>query len=203
MIVGRIGRLLESHKMTHIAKTKNPLQIIGLVGPSGVGKSAVASVLMEHHGYRNVPMAGPLKRMLTAGGLTYGEVYGVHKERPSDILGGKTPRHAMQTLGTEWGRDLIHPDIWVNMWTAAYRRDAVESGYGKLQPVVADDVRFENEVEMIRRLGGTIVEVCRPHYAYSGAHRSEVGVERPHHVISNTGDLALLRSQVGKFMKGW
>ena len=175
-------------------------KIIGLVGPSGSGKSAAAKVLTNTYGFRLAPMAGPLKRMLIAGGLQYDDVYGGLKEVPNDILGGQTPRHAMQTLGTEWGRDHIHPDIWVNMWTASYRRDAVESGYGLLQPVVVDDVRFDNEVQAIRDLGGVIVEVFRPGAVYSTTHRSEKGVGIIDARINNTGDLTHLRLQVKYFM---
>ena len=178
-----------------MTKTDNPLNIIGLVGPAGAGKSAVAKMLANTHGYRIAPMAGPLKQMLIAGGLAHEDVYGEHKERPSDLLGGQTPRHAMQTLGTEWGRDLIHPDIWVNMWTRAYEK----LGCGtprKVQPIVADDVRFANEVDAIKRLGGTIVEVRRPHYGYSRSHRSETGLGKADQYIGNAGDLNLLQAQV-------
>ena len=172
-------------------------QIIGLTGPAGAGKSAVAKILMNTYGYRLAPMAGPLKQMLIAGGLSHDDVYGEHKERPSDILGGQTPRHAMQTLGTEWGRDLIHPDIWVNMWTDAYQRIVRTGSLVPKQPVVADDVRFENEVKAIRDLGGVIVEVKRPYYGYSTAHRSEGGVGKTDRYISNNLGLDLLQAQVG------
>ena len=174
-------------------------KIIGLVGPTLSGKSSAAKVLTYTHGYRLAPMAQPLKNMLIAGGLTHADVYGEHKECPSILLGGRTPRHAMQTLGTEWGRDLIHPDLWVNMWVARYETTA---SYANPQPVVADDVRFDNEAEAIRKLGGIIVEVCRPSAAYSSAHRSEKGIGVIDCRIHNTGSIADLRDKIRDVVEG-
>jgi hypothetical protein len=44
----------------------------------------------------------------------------------------------MVTLGTEWGRDAVHPDLWVRLWAASGPRTS---------RVVVEDVRFPNEVE--------------------------------------------------------
>lgn len=176
-------------------------KIIGLTGPTGAGKSMVAKILANTHGYRIAPMAGPLKQMLIAGGLSHEDVYGEYKERPSDILGGQTPRHAMQTLGTEWGRDLIHPNIWVNMWRAAY--DKLGGGVPRsIQPIVADDVRFENEADLILDLGGIVVEVARPGCSYSAVHRSEAGLPAINGRIHNTKDITHLRGIVSDMVAG-
>ena len=174
-------------------------KIIGLVGPSGAGKSETARVLVNTHGYRLAPMAGPLKKMLMAGGLHHSDVYGARKETPNTLLGGRTPRHAMQTLGTEWGRGMIHPDIWVNMWVNAYERvTRITHTASALQPVVVDDVRFENEVVAIHKLGGVIIKVARQGVYYSTAHDSERGVSAAmvDYVVFNTGDLIHLKREV-------
>jgi hypothetical protein len=56
----------------------------------------------------------------------------------------------MQTLGTEWGRDLIGPDFWVGIWEAKVRQ-LLRGGVN----VVADDCRFPNELAAALRLGGS------------------------------------------------
>ena len=177
---------------------RNP-KIIGIVGPTLSGKSSAAKVLTNTYGYRLAPMAQPLKNMLITGGLTHADVYGEHKERPNVLLGGRTPRYAMQTLGTEWGRDLIHPDLWVNMWAANYETAA---SHVNPQPVVADDVRFDNEAEVIRNLGGIIVEICRPGAKYSTSHRSEKGIGVIDYRIHNTGNISDLRDKVKDVVEG-
>ena len=129
-------------------------RIIGLTGRAGTGKSTAALYLVEHREFIRVPFAAPLKRMLRSLGLTDRETDGDLKEQPCDLLMGKTPRFAMQTVGTEWGRALIHPDLWVELW----RRDAARllmSGHC----VVADDCRFPNEASAIRSLGGKLIGI--------------------------------------------
>ena len=64
-------------------------------------------------------------------------------------MGGKTPRWAMQSLGTEWGRDLIHNDLWINAW-----KSTLPDGN-----IVVDDIRFLNEVETIQDEGGYIINI--------------------------------------------
>jgi hypothetical protein len=87
-------------------------------------------------------------------------------------------------LGTEWGRDLIHPDIWVIAARAQIER------YGDAD-IVFDDVRFENEASMIRELGGLIIHVDRLGNDDNDRHRSEDGIydQTADRFIDNDGDL--------------
>ncbi|WP_296584874.1 deoxynucleotide monophosphate kinase [Xanthobacter sp.] len=127
--------------------------IIGFAGRAGAGKTTAAQHLVQHHGFERVRFAGPLKAMMRALGCTEEEVDGARKEMPCDLLGGRTPRLAMQWLGTEWGRDMIAPDLWTRAWEYA--------AAGKPR-VVVDDVRFPNEVEAVRRLGGVVLQLIAP-----------------------------------------
>jgi hypothetical protein len=110
------------------------------------------------------PFAGPIKNMMAAVGLNDEQMNGSLKETPCDLLSGHTPRYAMQTLGTEWGRIAMHQDFWVNLWL------------GNLPPnrdVVADDVRFQNEVKTIRDAGGIVIQIERPGTGALASHSSE------------------------------
>ncbi|MFG1332002.1 deoxynucleotide monophosphate kinase [Xanthobacter autotrophicus] len=124
--------------------------IIGFAGRAGAGKTTAARHLIEHHGFERVRFAGPLKDMMRALGCTEDEIDGSRKEVPCDLLGGRTPRQAMQWLGTEWGREMIAPDLWTRAWAYA--------AAGKPK-VVVDDVRYPNEVDVIRALGGVVIEI--------------------------------------------
>lgn len=144
------------------------IRLIALTGPAGAGKSTAAKHLVARHGYRVEKFAGPLKDMLRGFGLTERHIEGDLKEVPCDLLGGKTPRYAMQTLGTEWGRDLISPSLWVDTWSSRAATGLV----------VCDDCRFPNEAAAVRALGGVIVRVVRVgHERPGGDHVSEAGQE--------------------------
>jgi hypothetical protein len=152
--------------------------IIAFTGPIGSGKSFAAKYLEEAHGFDVHKMAGPLKNMLRAVGLTERHIEGDLKEVPCEVLCGKTPRLAMQTLGTEWGRDIIGADLWVNLW-----RHTLPKG-----DVVCDDVRFPNEAAMLRSMGGIIVKIERDGFEAKTTHASEafIGIA-PHITIRNDG----------------
>lgn len=129
-------------------------KLIGITGRAGVGKSTAAKYLVQDKGFICVPFAAPLKKMLRSIGLTDRETDGDLKEQPCDILLGQTPRKALQYLGTEWGRELIHPELWIELWRREAQR-LLAAGHG----VVADDCRFPNEAAILRKLGGKIIGI--------------------------------------------
>ena len=129
--------------------------VIGLKGRAGSGKSTAAQYLVARHGYAVVKFAGALKSMLSAIGLTVAEIEGCLKEQPCDLLCGRTPREAMILLGTEWGRELIHPELWIRLW----KRRAEDAMARGAKGIVADDCRFYNEAAAVRDLGGIVIEI--------------------------------------------
>lgn len=127
--------------------------LIGLCGPEGAGKSTAAKLIAGTYRLPVWPFAGPLKRMIEALGVDPRHLYGTpaDKAEPLALFGGQTARHAMQTLGTEWGRQCIGSDFWVRAWLAT-----VPAG-----GAIADDVRFPNEAEAVLNAGGVMVRVIR------------------------------------------
>jgi len=127
------------------------IKLVGLLGRKGAGKDTAALALLER-GYQNVKFAGALKDMLrcllTYQGLDVQTaermVEGDLKEIPTPYLCGQTPRFAMQTLGTEWGRILIADGLWI---AAAIERASEH-------PTVFTDVRFPNEMQAVVDAGG-------------------------------------------------
>lgn len=134
-------------------------KIIGICGRKGSGKSALCDELVkwQYPQARRIPFAKALKEGLGAMGVPPGCLYlPDQKERPQALLGGRTGRYAMQTLGTEWGRDLMGEDFWVNMW----HRQVEQEPFGV---VIVDDIRFDQELEAVRSYpGALIVGIDRP-----------------------------------------
>lgn len=166
--------------------------IIGFCGPIGAGKTTAALHLVEAHGFDRVRFAGPLKAMLKALGLTDRELDGDLKESPCALLGGQTPRWALQALGTEWGRMLIHADLWINAWRAASK---------PYLNVVADDVRFPNEVAAIHSMGGRVYRVVRSSVEdRAGSHASEGNKLDCDGYVINNGSLADLGGEIDRLL---
>lgn len=171
-------------------------RIVGITGAAGAGKDTVAEVLVIL-GARRYGFADPLKLALNAiFGWTI-EMWDDRewKETPQEPH-GRSPRYLAQTIGTEWGRDLVHPNLWVMVAAELKKNDA--------RPWVLADVRFPNEAKWIRDAGGVIIEVIRPgHEPIEGNHVSEVGLERGliDHTIINDRGINDLRDEVIKLLR--
>lgn len=140
--------------------------VIGLVGATGAGKTTLANHLATAFSYVRLSMAEPLKEMLLALGLSPADVSGPPEQRarPHRLLGGKSARFALQTLGTDWGRNRISPDIWTN---AIYDRivsikDPIRRPQGEQVRIIIDDLRFPNDWAMLDRVGGVLIRIRRP-----------------------------------------
>jgi hypothetical protein len=166
------------------------MMLIGFAGPAGCGKDTAGRFLIEEYGFEHVSFAAPLKRALEAMGFPTPQTQD-EKEAVIPWLGASW-RHLAQTLGTEWGRSLIHPDLWVML---ALR------GLEDTERYVFTDVRFENEAAQIRRCGGLVVHIRGRAHAMteeSAKHASEQGLSiyASDYVLSNSGSLKHLQEQV-------
>lgn len=155
----------------------------------GCGKTTLAN-LLEPYEFEVYSFADPLREMIAVILRAIG--YDAHKimrcfffdlkEVPIPELGGRTPRFLLQTIGTEWGRDLITPEIWTNIMAARLR-----NGTG---PIVVDDLRFPNEHEMLRRQGAVLVRIDRPGFERSGDHVSDGALDNYVFDVRITNDAA-------------
>lgn len=106
-------------------------------------------------------------------------------EKPKAVY--LTSRYALQTLGTEWGRN-CYPNVWVayairvhkclqeggwaydqkrGLYTVSVLMDRRKNPDAMMWPkihVVVSDVRFRNEVEELKKAGGLVLKVVRPGY---------------------------------------
>ncbi len=149
--------------------------LIALIGPKGSGKTLLSKYLESKYNYTPTSFATPIKLMLETllsyqnldKEIIHHMLYGNLKEEETEYLGWRSPRYAMQTLGTEW-RILITRNLWVNIW-----ENKTYSQLSRGEKISIDDVRFLHEAEAIKNLGGKIILISRQGYNPSITHTSE------------------------------
>ena len=74
-----------------------------------------------------------------------------------------TPRILLQLLGTECGRNIIHPNIWVNALMSKYKPyyTSYHDGIELFPNWIITDVRFNNELQAVKDKGGISIRVNR------------------------------------------
>jgi len=165
------------------------------------GKTTVARHLETVKKFCRIPMAETIKRMMREMmldcGMTHEEIDKMeagNKAYPFSSLSSTTLRRAYQTLGTEWGRNCIDPDIWLNIWNRKVNEHMSVWGEG----VVCDDIRFENEFNRVLNMGGEMWCITRG-ANIRPAHASESyepSMNKFTHVIHNDGDFKDLINKI-------
>ena len=186
--------------------------LIGVVGLIGSGKGTVSDRLEQKHHFRKDSFAKSLKdavssmfnwdREMLEGKTDESRAW---REKP-DVFWSKrfgkdvTPRWVLQYFGTEVMRQGMHDSIWIDSCMARYD--------GK--PTVIADTRFENEIKIIREMGGSILLVKRGqdpdwftdyvegNVVPKNVHLSEYAWAKSEydHLITNDGTLEDLHSKI-------
>lgn len=205
--------------------------IIGLVGFAGSGKGTVGDILVERYDFTRLSFADSLKDAVSAifgwpRHLLEGDTKQSREFREcrdefwSDRFGyDVTPRHILQQMGTEAGRDVFHKDIWIH---TVERKIKYKQEWEFEDNFVIPDVRFPNEIEAIRKWGGFIVRVVRGNepswfdiarkannekntdlMSEYNIHYSEwawIG-QQFDYLISNNGTITMLEADVGHLLR--
>lgn len=158
----------------------NNCSFIGLTGPMGTGKTTFAQEITilarESYNFQPyyveiIPFASTLKMMLAFTDLHSVDVImrassnfhelsdalinQTNQRKNQPLMNNVSMRKAAQTLGTEWGREIIDPDIWVELWyqmvelriAEIQRQRHYDNGHIIF---IADDIRFPNEINVTR-----------------------------------------------------
>jgi len=144
---------------------QNKPRLLGIVGFIGSGKGTVGDYLVSAYGYRSMSFAHTLKdtvaaifgwpRDLLEGNTQQGRAW---RDVPDPYWSSKmnrdvTPRWVLQHIGTDVMRDHFIDNIWV--WSL--EKNLINND----QPTVITDVRFPNEIKMVRDLYGELIWVRR------------------------------------------
>jgi hypothetical protein len=176
---------------------------VGLSGWARTGKDTVASVLVENYGYKRVSFADPMREALRrlspnirlADMSSVPLASAVHGMGWEDLKGmSPDVRELMQRMGTEVGRDMFGQNFWVDLAI-----NNIPDG----SKVVFADVRFPNEAEAIKALGGEVWRVMRSGVGPANDHISEHALNDYHafdQLLSNNGSLEELAEKVKNIM---
>jgi len=138
--------------------------IIGICGLIGSGKGTVGDILVEQ-GYKKVSFADKLKdgvatifgwnRAMLEGDTDESRTW---REQPDEFWSNETkievtPRLVLQLFGTDCLRNGFYDGVWVSL----LKKYILDNPGDYVIP----DVRFRNEQNMIRELGGKVWQVKR------------------------------------------
>ena len=101
-----------------------------------------------------------------------------------------SPRHILQHMGTEIARKLVCDDVWIRIFKSKVNESE--------RHIVCSDVRFPNEVNAIKELGGHALYVSRPSVedAVRGHSSEQLTSDSFDVIIDNSGDLLNTQSDV-------
>ena len=171
-------------------------KLIGIYSPAPQSGKTLTATVLAHRGYQPVSFAEPLKRMMVEFLMSFGyekdeavKLSWVDKAVVIPDL-NVSCRYLLQTLGTDWGRNLVCDDVWIRAWKAR------ASIFNK---VIVDDVRFPNEADAVKDLGGELWKIVRPSAGHDWSHISEGALDdcdKFDRIIENTGTLEEFRAKI-------
>lgn len=118
--------------------------VLGITGGIGSGKDTFC----DYTGFRKIGFADALK--YTCQDLT-GHDYTLRETKDMEIWPGVTGRKVLETIGAVMRS--LNENYWVDI--------VIDQTFWS-NNVVIPDVRYENEIERIRSLGGKIIRINRP-----------------------------------------
>lgn len=126
-----------------------------------------------------------------------------------------TPRKLLQLVGTECGRDIIHPSVWVNSTMSEYNifrafdvlnmeDKHIERLYEQKESQwIITDVRFPNELKAIEGREGFVIRIEKEDGHFSkDIHPSETALDNAEfkYVLQHQKDLNILVEQVKEIL---
>lgn len=179
-------------KKDRLEETRVP-KLIGISGKRYAGKSKIAARhLIDMYGFRQVSLATPLKLEVISLGF---DADVVCLEKPPHI------RELLISLGKAHRAEDI--DYFVKKMVH-YAAGCLNVGI----PVVVDDVRFENEVHAIERLGGVILRLNRhdplikpDRFSMDETETALDGFKFPYTCTAKTGEFKVITDYIDTMMR--
>jgi len=173
------------------------MTLVGLVGTKGVGKDTVGDYLA---GYTKRAFATPIKQACAILFDLPPHIFEGDDKELCDERHGMSPRQMLQMVGTDFFRDKVDADFWIKHFQHWYSQHQSDN-------IVVTDLRFQNEVDAIKDLGGIVVRITRPHgtgrHTIVDTHVTEQGVATLQGVdyhVENDSTLEHMYTQIDKLL---
>lgn len=149
------------------------MKIVGISGKAGTGKDFISQNFFTANGFVQFSFAWHFKVwLISTERATYEEVF---VTKPEHV------RTTLQDEGTKFGREVYGENIWVNTAFTWMKILSENSGITKF---VIPDVRFVNEADFIKNIGGKVIRIHAPQRAENNKltpehrlHKSEVDLD--------------------------
>ncbi len=179
-------------------------QVVAFLGQKRVGKDTAAEYLIEHHGYKRLPLAEPVKRAVQdLFQFSDGQLWGDDKDRV-DPFWGATPREVLQFVGIDTLYGTIgerFPQIGKQFHTMRLKRwMAANQG----QKIVITDLRMQEDARILKEMGALIIRIERPGVQGTDSHISEQGValiQEASVTVINDGSIPQLHKKIALSME--
>lgn len=180
--------------------------LLAFHGLPGTGKDTAANRLTEGGGWTKVSFAAPLKRGLsTMLNIPMEDIENPSLKNAPDYKFGRSIRYMLQSLGTEWGRNTVADDIWLQL-----AKENILHQFQQGMSVVNTDLRFENEARMVKELGGYVIKLVRDNNVQGEismttglaqhASNAELPDEFIDHIIYNNYSVTMFEEEVMKYL---
>jgi len=174
--------------------------IIGICGFQSSGKDTIADYLIKEHHFIKFSFAAVLK-----------DIISIMFDWPRDKLEGLTtedrlwreqidpwwsktldmpqlsPRYIMQYFGTDLFKKHFHTNIWVQIVENKINNH-LRNNHLHNKNIIISDCRFENEINMIIKLGGKIIHVYRNPPSWFYKYRQGEYPEEAEHIHKSEKD---------------
>ena len=175
--------------------------LIGLTGRARTGKTTAANHLANTYDLVTYALADPLREgLMNIFNLSPCDFDDERKELTIDWL-GRSPRELMQSMGTDWGRHQVHPELWLLL--AEKNLEFLGQTHDNARGFVISDLRFENEADFVRKRGGMVIHLLRPDASEVNPHISETGIGMQDNdlVLHNDGAIEDLFGQLDEIFE--
>jgi len=208
--------------------------LVAISGKAGSGKDTAADYLVRKKYFTKISLADPIKRICgEIYGFSYEQLFGPSEMRskpderyPTSDGEYLTVRKAAQKVGTDCFRSL-YEDTWVNyllktikqLQSNRYLKYSPDKGIyedldvfdfiGKNKNIVTADVRFINEVDLLKKEKAYLIRIVKDSAGLngeSGSHLSEteqnsIPDNKFDDIIENNGTLEELYEKIDKVVE--